>query len=79
MKHMAWFLCQVEVLIPLKVKLFICNKDVPYIEEDSKKFLNQPEKPTDLMSKLVEGYTSVDDWILDANGGIGELQLTIYL
>ena len=63
----------------VKSCVLICNKDVPYIEEDSKKSLNQPEKPNDLMFKLVEGYTSVDDWILDANGGIGELRLTIYL
>ena len=53
------------------------KRDDLYLEESTKQSLNQQHKPLSLMTKLVEGLTKVDDWILDANSGIGELIVTI--
>ena len=56
--------------------LFICIKDIPYINDTTKRPLCPNQKPIKFLKRIIELFSEEDDRIIDVTPRIGKL---IYL
>ena len=56
--------------------VFICIKDIPYIDDATKRLMCCNQKPIRFLKRTIELFSEEDDWIIDVTPEIGKL---IYL